>query len=126
MGLLDFFKRRKLLTPDQVRATVTFDATGVICRFVNGEVQSIEWRDLRSVVIRTTSDGPFVDDIFWNLTGDTGCCVVPSESFGMKELMKRLGDLPGFNDEAVIAAMCCAEDKEFSCWQAESDTASSG
>jgi hypothetical protein len=117
MGLFDFFRKRKRLTPGDVRCRVEFDDTGVMCHRPDGTVESIKWPDLRAVVIQTTSEGPAVGDVFWLLLGENGGCVVPSESAGVQELMKRLDQLPGFDNEAVIAAMTCAEDREFVCWK---------
>jgi len=119
MGFFDFLRRPKKTSPPSNGFSVEFDEAEVICRRSDGHEESVRWADLRAVLIRTTSDGPFVDDVFWVLAGEKGGCVVPSESAGVQELMERLQQLPGFDDQAVIAAMCCASDKEFLCWTCE-------
>ncbi|HVX13746.1 MAG TPA: hypothetical protein VHC22_21370 [Pirellulales bacterium] len=66
--------------------------------------------------IETTDAGPTVEDVFWVLGGDDSGCVVPSEAEGMVELFERLQCLPGFNNQAVIEAMSCAENRTHVCW----------
>lgn len=123
MGLFDFFRKRKQMKVQaHQKCVVEFDASGVVCRRPDGTSESVTWADLQAVIIQTTSEGPFVDDIFWFLIGETGGCVVPSESVGMDRLLERLGDLPGFNHEAVIQAMACPDDKKFLCWKSDTST----
>jgi len=56
-----------------------------------------------------------LDDVFWVLVGESGGCVVPSESDGADNLLSRLQKLPGFDNEALISAMGCTEDRKFLC-----------
>jgi len=43
-------------------------------------------RDLKEVGILTTDEGPFVDDVFWNLLKKDGKGgAIPSETEGMQE-----------------------------------------
>ena len=72
-----------------------------------------------SVDIATTNEGPWVDDVFWLLSAGDHGCVVPSEAEGMGELLTRLGELPGFDDEAVIRAMGCTDNEFFPVWSRE-------
>lgn len=96
--------------------TVHFDDTKVTRTMRDGKHEIIQWSELREVAIITTNEGPFVDDVFWVLSGtDTGC-LVPSEADGAKELLAHLQKLPGFNNEAVIQAMGSTENGKFICW----------
>jgi hypothetical protein len=114
MGFFDSF--RKLKTSVPARSTVTFDDQEVVCRRPSGLVERVRWADLRIVFIETTDAGPAVDDVFWVLGGDESGCVVPSEAEGMSELLERLQRLPGFENQAVIEAMSCAENRTHLCW----------
>jgi hypothetical protein len=124
MGLFDFFRRRAVTTPRITttappahRSTVSFDDESVVCRRPGGLVERVRWSDLQIVFIETTDAGPFVDDVFWVLGGNVSGCVVPSESDGMSTLLERLQRLPGFDNNAVIEAMSCAENRRFICWK---------
>jgi hypothetical protein len=108
--------RERLLVAPQ-RAVVSFDDEAVVCRRSNGMVETILWSDLQTVLIQTTDQGPFVDDVFWVLAGIESGCVVPSESEGMENLLERLQDLPNFDHQTVIKAMGCTENQEFVCWR---------
>ncbi len=82
----------------------------------DGRVESVSWNELQEVAIITTDEGPLVDDVFWVLSGVGKGCAVPSESDGMKELLARLQELPGFNNESVIRAMGSTSNSKFICW----------
>ncbi len=99
------------------RVTVSFDDESVICRRPGGLVETVRWSDLQVVFIQTTDDGPAVDDVFWVLGGSDSGCVVPIEADGIELLLERLQRLPSFDNNAVIHAMSCAENREFVCWQ---------
>ena len=90
MGLLDFFRRQKPATqPAAQSAVVRFDEDVVTCARPNGSTETVRWSDLRAVIVQTTADGPFVDDLFWVLIGHNGGCVVPSEAEGCDRLLER-------------------------------------
>ena len=95
---------------------VTWDAAAITCTSPAGDVQSVPWQDLRSVMIRTTDAGPLVADVFWILQGSDSTCVVPQGARGEPELLRRLQELPDFDSEAVIAAMSSTDNAEFLCW----------
>ena len=81
------------------------------------ETSTVLFTDLERVVIRTTDEGPIAPDVFWVLTGAGRTCVVPQGATGEEALIARLGKLPGFKFEAMIAAMSCTENQEFDCWK---------
>src|SRR5262245_11062371 len=114
MGFFDLFRRRR---PPPPGAVVSFDDEFVTCRRYDGLVETVKWTDLRHVAIHATDGGPFVDDVFWVLMGESTRCVVPSEAVGMDRLLKRLHQLPNFDFEAAIAAASCTENRIFPCWQ---------
>lgn len=98
-------------------ARVEFDDQAVRCHHPDGVVQSVTWEQLAEVVVVTTDQGPFQDDVFWILHGPAGDCVVPSEAEGADELVQRLQGLPGMDHGQVIAAMGSAANQRFVCWR---------
>jgi len=104
----------------KARDQVTFDHEGVTRTRRDGLVEYVAWDDLLSVDIATTNEGPWFDDVFWLLSAGDHGCVVPSEAEGMGELLLRLQQLPGFDDEAVIRAMGCTDNERFPVWSRES------
>lgn len=93
----------------------------VCCEHPDGRTERVAWDDLWRVEIVTTSDGPFLDDVFWVLRGaDGNCLTIPQGAGGdgTAVLLEQLGRrLPGFDHEAVIQAMGSADDARFLCWQ---------
>ena len=98
---------------------VTFDERGITCRRASGLDDHFEWSDLQSVVIRTTNRGPFDEDVFIVLSDAAASCWIPQAI--AHHLLERLQQLPGFDNQAVIEAMCCAENNEFVCWTREAE-----
>lgn len=94
------------------------DDVGVTRRHEGVVLEHITWSDLRRVEVRTTSDGPWRDDVFWLLLNAEGDGVaVPSERVP-EGLLARLRELPGWDHAAVIRAMGTATDGIFLCWDA--------
>ena len=98
---------------------VTFDDAGVVRTMGDGTRESVRWDELEAVLILTTDEGPFREDVFWLLKGREGGCAVPGGAEGMDRLLTRLQALPGFDNEAVIRAMSSTEDATFLCWRSE-------
>lgn len=96
---------------------VTFDDVAVVRSMADGTRELVRWDDLEAVMILTTDEGPFVDDVFWLLKGRESGCAIPSEAEGMDALLHRLQALPGFDNEAVIMAMASTENATFLCWR---------
>jgi len=77
---------------------------------------SFLWKELIGVAIRTNNNEPRAPDVFWILGSEKKFLTYPDEANGEIEMFKRLQKLPGFNNEAVISAMSCTENKTFICW----------
>ncbi len=104
------------LVPES-RYVVQLSDAAVSCTHPDGEVERVEWDDLRRVEIMTTDQGPFLPDVFWVLHGSEAGCLIPHGATGEDELRDRLGKLSGFRHEAVIDAMCSVENRRFLCWE---------
>ena len=105
--------------PPAAKDTVSLDDQGVRLLGHDGTLGSVKWDDLQAVVIETTDQGPFVEDVFFVLVGKNGGCVVPHGAAGTDALFKRLGELPGFDYDAACRAMSCAVNNRFLCWRRE-------
>ena len=106
-------KEAGLLYPESL-TVVTFDDAGV-----RGEAWSIAWPALERVEIHTTDAGPLFPDVFWVLrtaSAASAAYAVPQGATGETELFERLQKLPGFDNEAVIAAMGSVENRSWVCW----------
>jgi hypothetical protein len=97
---------------------VLFDDRGYSCRWPDGSVDPIAWGDLLAVEIRTTNEGPLLEDVFLVLRSAGGDCVIPQAEEVTDDILVRLQKLPGFDNEAVIAAMHCTDNARFVCWEA--------
>ena len=90
----------------------------VSCHRPDGVVETVRWDEVEQVQVLTNSDGPFAPDCFWLLIGPgtTGCCI-PQGATGDGELLARMYELPGFNNQAFMEAMGSTQEAIFTCWQ---------
>jgi hypothetical protein len=107
------------LRPDESQYVVIVDERRVVCRRPSGEEDAVAWDSLDAVLVETNDSGPWGADVWWILVGRDGRsgCAIPQGATGEKPLFDALQALPGFDNEALIAAMTCAEDKRFLCWR---------
>lgn len=98
---------------------VIFDDQGVTCRFPSGTTQELPWEELKAVVIETNDRGPWEEDVYFILFSDIKdhFCAIPQCSKGTQELLARLQQLPGFDNEAIISSMGCTSNRGFLCWE---------
>lgn len=99
------------------RETVQVDEVGV--RRVEGDVdEQVLWDQVEEVRIITTDQGPFVEDVFFALSGpnETGC-LVPHDAAVRTRLLETLqARFKGVDNEQVIAAMGCTSNNNFLIW----------
>lgn len=95
---------------------VHLSETEVSCHRPEGTVETVQWDELERVMIQNTSDGPLLPDRFWLLIGPgTTGCFIPWGATGEGELLARLQQLPGFDNQAVLEGG--TQDAVFTCWQ---------
>ncbi len=82
----------------------------------NGGSRCLAWSDLRAVEIVTTDAGPFGEDVFWVLFGAEPPLIIPQSAHNSDALLARLQEFPGFNSNAIIAAMSSTAPGRFPCW----------
>jgi hypothetical protein len=97
---------------------ITLDSTGVGYRREDGTPAHLAWADLRAVWVMTTDDGPFAPDFFFVLLGpgDTHVTIADEVPTG-PDLLARLQDLPGFDNEAFIAATASTDNARWLVWR---------
>ena len=108
-----------ILMPEAL-TVVTFDERTITVRYSGGETRAIEWDELTMVGIRTTDEGPFVADVFWELHGPDGGprVVYPQGATGEDKLLAEMQRrLAGFDDSQLIKAMGSTRNAFFVIWQ---------
>jgi hypothetical protein len=91
---------------------------GVRRLLADGKVEQVTWEDLLEASVLTTDEGPFAEDVYFVLAGRNGTgCVVPQSAPESRQLLERLQQLPGFDNETFIQAMASTEDATFVCWR---------
>ena len=79
----------------------------------DGDEESVPLDAIRRIVVRTTSDGPFLPDVWWGFFHEHGAVEFPQGAEGDRPVIEWARSLPGYKFENEIAAMGCAEDNLF-------------
>lgn len=77
---------------------------------------SVRWDALVEVTLMTTSRGPFEEDVFFVLAYDDGTSTTIALGEA-EELLPRLQELPGFDNESFIHAMGVSHESITSLWR---------
>lgn len=98
---------------------VTFDEHAIVVTDPRGGTQRVAWTDMTRVAVRTTDEGPFLPDVFWEIhaAGDDPAIVFPGGATGENELLAELQRrLPNFDNDQMIAAMGSTDNAYFPLW----------
>ena len=107
---------RSKLIPESLFVVGVSDAR-ISCSRPDQKVESVTWDDLQCVEVVNTDEGPFLPDVFWILHGSHDRCVIPQGATGEKQLLERIQQLPGFDNQALINAMGVTTNKRSLCWR---------
>ena len=86
--------------------------------------ESIKWKDIHTVSLINTDQGPWLPDIWLTLIGDTSRCMIPHESKGFDEVYEVVSKYTGFDFEKFTESMSCTNNAEFLLWTSKPDLAS--
>lgn len=120
MRFLRWLKPREMAPINRV-AAVTCDDQNINFRWAWGSTASVSLNEVQRILIRTTDQGPFDDDVFFVLETAGKNFVIPQAAPGASQLLEYFQQLPDFNNEAVIDSMGCTDNKEFLCWERVAD-----
>lgn len=82
------------------------------CTHPSRPAESIQWDQVQEITLVTTSDGPFLPDVWYVFTGDGAGCSVPSEAKGFDGLWEVFKcRFPTIDYEAITAAGTSDEKK---------------
>ncbi len=104
--------------PSNSPATVEFDDLQVRCIWPEDESISMRWKEISTVTLITTDEGPWIEDVYWLLeNSNEDQIVVPHGASGHEEFLAEMQQrLSGFDDDAVIKAMGTTSNATFLVW----------
>lgn len=95
---------------------ITLNNDELFIIYKNGKKEKHLFEDLCKVTIITTDQGPFEDDVFWLMLFKS-IIMIPQGCHGEDKLLEVLQNFPGFDNEQVIEAMSCSENRSFLVWE---------
>jgi hypothetical protein len=118
-------RRRKARRPARY-PKVSFDGQSIVVGDRNAVVTTLALSELERIVILTTSEGPYVCDVFWVLESDAAVCSFASESEGANAVVSALMALPGFDYGAGVLAAGSVSESIFPVWKRVDGTPNAG
>lgn len=99
--------------------TVALDGARVTTTDHQGTIASMALSALTAIAIETRDTGPFAADLWWLLFGPdlTVAIAFPHDADGVDAVVDDLMSLPGFDYEAMIAAMGSTDNASFPLWK---------
>ena len=98
---------------------VLFDEQEIVLATPAKQLARIAWTDIARVVIRTTDDGPYFPDVYWEIYRDEEqpAVMFPDGIHGTEELLRELQRrLSGFANDRLIEAMTRTSNDLFVLW----------
>lgn len=95
------------------RALVTED--GIACEHPKRAREFIRWADVKEITIRTTSDGPWLPDVWVLFIGERDGCSVPTEAANFDAVFESLKRFHGFDFGCFLKAG--TNDALHICWK---------
>jgi hypothetical protein len=83
------------------------------------DLSSLPWPDVCAVGIRTTADGPFAEDVFWQFVLAERCFEIPGQCVDGSAFDELCARLPGVDHEKIVRAMGSANERIFRIWHRE-------
>ncbi len=114
----NFFKTKNPPLTNQL-PLFSFNELGLSLQTKNNEKQTCLWAEVNKILIITTDEGPFVDDVFWVFQTAKGGIIVPSETAvdNDKKIMDCAKYFPNFNWEIALKSVTSAKNAEFVVWE---------
>jgi hypothetical protein len=115
-------KTKKFSNNPEAKNVISFDDDQITVKYGTGETRSIRWSDLNMVGIRTTDEGPFLEDVYWglHLNAENPEIVYPQGATGAQELLGELQRrLPEFDNAKLCEAMGCTNNAFFLLWKSK-------
>src|SRR5690349_16591295 len=91
--------------PPEERVRAVLSETELTVTLSNGQIESMPRDQIREISIRTTDTGPFVEDVYWEISDGVDALYVPQASPDFSMLLEKFGTLPGFSHETFMRAM---------------------
>jgi hypothetical protein len=115
----DWLRPKKLRETPESAFRVEADDLQISVEHAGALAQAVQIRDLQGVAIETNESGPIGIDCWWLLFGADDKLVVafPQGANGEKSAVERLMKLPGFDFDAMIAAMASTGTDVFPVWR---------
>jgi hypothetical protein len=79
-------------------------------------IRQVSWKDIQTIKLVTTDEGPHDLDMWLALLGKKGRCVIPLGAKGYNKVYRMVSKYKGFDFGNAKEAMTCLDNEEFVLW----------
>ena len=98
------------------RSLVKDHGNFVSSTYPSGDSQTLSWKDLIRVEVRTNDSGPWGWDVWWVLSGSEDEVSFPLGATGQDDILDKLQAVTGAERDQLIQGMNCTSNRTFVCW----------
>lgn len=117
MGWFARLFQRKVRQAPEADYEVVVGKEAALMRSPDSAMKMVLWADVSEVLIVTTDEGPWAPDVWLVMVTASDKVGVPQGANGYDALYDAVSKWDGFDYEAVIQAMSCAENAVFPVWK---------
>jgi hypothetical protein len=105
------FKERNPQLEDQYSVAITEETVSVYHPKWSNE--SVHWKDVHTILLINTDEGPWLPDVWLTLIDNNGKCMIPQGANGFEKVYNIVSKYDGFDFENAIKSMSCTDKAEF-------------
>jgi hypothetical protein len=105
----------KVLLPENYYIVTITDET-VLVSFKDEQLGSVNWKELHTIMLINTDQGPWLPDIWLTLISDNSKCMIPHGSKGFDMVYDIVSKYESFNFDNELESMTCIANAEFLLW----------
>jgi len=107
-----------------IQEKTTYKSEGFVCihedkLVITDEKDTTQYmllQDIETIEILTTDMGPWINDVWWLITGKDTIFEIAGDAMGIHNMLDTFHTFEKFNHEEVIKAMQCTDYEVFTCW----------
>ena len=111
--MISFFKNIFKKSDPIDKFYVDINSTTVTITHPERDTEKVEWKDIQSIKIITTDEGPFLPDFWLALIGTNEGCLIPLGCQGYDKVYNIVSKYDNFDFKKVIEASTSTDNNEF-------------
>ncbi|AYN05575.1 hypothetical protein [Flavobacterium sp. 140616W15] len=119
MGILDRLCGKSISKNPEEEYIIPITDESIKVEHPDRETETILWKDIESIKLINTDNGPFAPDVWLALIDKNTGCLIPQRTKGFETVYAIVSEYENFNFENFIESISCTDNGEFLLWKKE-------